>query len=161
MKEEIIIDKVIKKAIKEFKEEEKEEKKKRVLHNTELLLKNFNSLKIHSDKSRYDLSGFDIEEDDEDDRAYILSIRRSKLRTLIMVSHIEMAMNELKENKIREGSYEQYIALEMYYIEKKSYGDIRDELNCGQNTPTRWINSCIKELSILLFGLDGVKFDLV
>ena len=78
-----------------------------------------------------------------------------------MVSHIEMAMSELKENKIRSGSFEQYRALEMFYIEKKSYGEIRDKLNCGQNTPSRWINECVDELSVLLFGFDGLKMDLV
>ncbi|EDT71942.1 conserved hypothetical protein [Clostridium perfringens D str. JGS1721] len=133
MKEEVM-DKAIKKALKEFKEEEREEKKKKVLHNTKLLLRNFNNLKTHSDKAKYDISEIDIEAENGDDRAYILSIRRSKLRTLIMVSHIEMAMSELKENKIRSGSLEQYRALEMFYIEKKSYGEIRDKLNCGQNT---------------------------
>ncbi len=42
MKEEVM-DKAIKKALKEFKEEEREEKKKKVLHNTKLLLRNFNN----------------------------------------------------------------------------------------------------------------------
>ena len=49
----------------------------------------------------------------------------------------------------------------MFYIEKKSYGEIRDKLNCGQNTPSRWINECVDELSVLLFGFDGLKMDLV
>ncbi|UUR85974.1 hypothetical protein [Clostridium perfringens] len=44
----------------------------------------------------------------------------------------------------------------MNYVEP-----IREELNCGQNTPLRWINSSIKELSVLLFGLDGVKIEMV
>lgn len=160
MKEEVM-DKAIKKALKEFKDEEREEKKKKVLHNTKLLLRNFNNLKTHSDKAKYDISEMDIEAESEDDRVYILSIRRSKLRTLVMVSHIEMAMKELKENKIRAGAIEQYRALEMFYIEKKSYGEIREKLNCGQNTPSRWINECVDELSVLLFGFDGLKMDLV
>lgn len=156
-----VIDKAIKKALKEFKVEERVEKKKKILHNTKLLLKNFNYLKTHSAKAKYDISGLDIEAETGDDRAYILSIRRSKLRTLIMVSHIEMAMNELKKNKIRAGSLEQYRALEMFYIEKKTYKEIREKLNCGQNTPARWINECVDELSVLLFGFDGLKMDLV
>ena len=160
MKEEVM-DKAIKKALKEFKDEEREEKKKKVLHNTKLLLRNFNNLKTHSDKAKYDISEMDIEAESEDDKVYILSIRRSKLRTLVMVSHIEMAMKELKENKIRAGAIEQYRALEMFYIEKKSYGEIREKLNCGQNTPSRWINECVDELSVLLFGFDGLKMDLV
>lgn len=157
----VIIEEAIKRAIKEFDKEKREEKKKTVLHNTKLLMKNFNSLKAHSDKAKYNLKDFELEEEDDDDRAYIMSIRRSKLRTMIMVSHIEMAMGELKAKKIREGAFEQYRALEMYYVEERTYDEIREELNCGQNTPLRWINSSIKELSVLLFGLDGVKIEMV
>lgn len=163
-KEKKEMDEVIKRALKEFKEEEREEKRKKILHNTKLLLKNFNSLKVHSDKAIYSLNDIQIEELEEysdDDKAYIMSIRRSRLRTLIMVSHIEMAMEELKAKKLKDGTYEQYRVLKMYYIEGKTYDEIRSELNCGQNTPLRWINSALDDLSILLFGLDGLKLEIV
>ncbi len=150
---------VVKMTINEYEKNRREEEKKRVLHNTKLLLKHYNSLKAHAMKSVYKIEDIekDIEEIDGDDKAYILSIRRSKLRTLIMVSHIDAALKELKDKKLREGTYEQYRALTMFYIDCKTYEEIQGELNCGKNSPLRWINSAVRDLSILLFGVDGLK----
>lgn len=121
-------------------------------------------LKAHSDNAIYSVDKLKNDEylehkEDEDDKAYILSIRRSRVRTLIMVSHIEQALTELKEKKRKDNVFEQYKALQMYYIENKSYEDIQEELNCSKNTPARWINAAIQDLSILLFGLDGLKIN--
>lgn len=155
------IQKAVKEAIKEYKKIEKEEQKQRVLHNTKLLMKHYNSLKAHSINAIYKLEDIeeDIEEYDNDDKAYILSIRRSRIRTLIMVSHIDMALEELKKKKLEDGTYEQYRALHMFYIEKMTYEDIQVELNCSKNTPLRWINAAVKDLSILIFGIDGLKIN--
>lgn len=162
-----IIKKAVNIALKEFKKSEKEEQKQRVLHNTKLLMKHYPSLKAHADNAIYSVDKLQEQREeeylehreDEDDKAYILSIRRSRVRTLIMVSHIDQAMKELKEKKKRDNTFEQYRALEMYYIEKMSYEEIQEELNCSKNTPSRWINSAIQDLSILLFGLDGLKIN--
>lgn len=157
------IQKAIKEAIREYKKEDKEEQKQKVLHNTKLLMKHYNSLRLHADNAVYSVD--DIEEarieehEDIKDRTYILSIRRSRVRTAIMVSHIDAAMEELKNKKKEEGTLEQYIAFKMYYIDKKSYDEIQKELNCSKNTPFRWINGSIKDLSILLFGLDGLRIN--
>ena len=162
---------IVKEALKEFKVEEIEKGRKRALHNTKLLLRNYNSLKSHVEKSICSLS--DIEKErleeleeiklvyyEEGDEVYLSSIRRSRVRTLLMISHVEKALEELKEKTLRDNTYEHYRALEMYYIEEKSYEKIQDELMCSKNTPLRWINSMVKELSVLLFGLDGIKLDL-
>lgn len=155
-----VMRKLIKEAIKEYDKEQKEEQKKKVLHNTKLLMKNYNSLKLHADKAIYSVNDVeDLQEYDDQDKAYILSIRRSRTRTIIMVAHIEMALEELKNKKVKEGCYEQYKALELYYIDKVSYEEIQEELNCSKNTPSRWINSAIKDLSILLFGVDSIKLE--
>ena len=48
-----------------------------------------------------------------------------------------------------------------FYIEGVPYEQIVKHFNCGVNTPRRWMNEMIKELSILLFGIDGLKLDMV
>ncbi|MEG0133514.1 MAG: hypothetical protein RR891_06125 [Clostridium sp.] len=164
MKDRYNVDEAIKKAtreaIREYGKEQKEEQRVRVLHNTKLLLKHYNSLKKHSERAVFNVNDVeDVEEYPGDDRAYVLSIRRSKLRTIIMVSHIEMALEELKEKKIREDNYDQYKALKLYYIDKMGYEEIQEKLSCGKNSPPRWINIAMKDLSILLFGLDGLILD--
>ena len=155
-----VMRKLIKEAIKEYGKEQKEEQKKKVLHNTKLLMKNYNSLKLHADKAIYSVNDVeDLQEYDDQDKAYILSIRRSRTRTIIMVAHIEMALEELRKKKLNEGCYDQYKALELYYIDKLSYEEIQEELNCSKNTPGRWINAAIKDLGILLFGFDSIELD--
>ncbi|WP_241428215.1 helix-turn-helix domain-containing protein [Clostridium sp. DJ247] len=42
-----------------------------------------------------------------------------------------------------------------------TYEEIAETLNCGVNTPRRWINEMINELGVLLFGIDGLKLDIV
>lgn len=164
---------IVKEALKEFKVEEIEKGRKRALHNTKLLLRNYNSLKAHVEKSICSLNDIEKErleeleemelawyEEEKEDEVYLSSIRRSRVRTLLMISHVEKALKELKEKTLRDNMYEHYRALEMYYIEEKSYEKIQEELTCSKNTPLRWINSMVRELSVLLFGLDGIKLDL-
>lgn len=156
-----MIKKAVNLALREYKKGEREEQKQRILHDTKLLMKYYNSLKLHAENAIYNSDMLEVDEDDERDRIYILSIRRTKLRTLAIVAHIEMAMEELKKKKLEDGAYEQYRAFVMYYIDKKCYDEIQKELNCSKNTPARWINTSIKDLSILLFGIDGLKLSWV
>lgn len=154
------ISRAVKAAIKEYDKEQKEEQKQKVLHNTKLLMKHYNSLKLHADNAVYKVDDLiDAAEYDDEDRIYISSIMRSRLRTMVMVAHIEMAMKELKEKKMNEGNFEQYRAIDLYYIQGHSYEDLQSDLNCGKNTPPRWVSMAIKDLSILLFGIDGLRLD--
>lgn len=157
------INRAIKAAIREFSKEQKEENKSRIFHNTKLLMKHYNSLKLHADNAVYKAGDLEDLEDMEDytdqDRIYISSIMRSKLRTSIMLSHVDLALEELKAKKTKENKYEQYKALELHYIDKHSYEQIESDLSCGKNTPNRWITSALQDLSILLFGVDGLKLD--
>lgn len=169
MKEVNFIDETIKKAtreaIKEYDKEKKQEQKKKVFHNTKLLLKHYNDLKIHtmqaiSEINNVDGINFETEELDRDE-LYILSIRRSKTKTMIMVAHIDMAMQQLKKKQYSMCTVEKYLALSKYYIEEKTYEVIAEELNCGVITVRRWVNEMVNELSILLFGIEGLKLDMI
>jgi beta-phosphoglucomutase-like phosphatase (HAD superfamily) len=159
------INKAVKQAIKEFDKEKRQEQKKKVFHNTKLLLKHYNDLKQHVENAIDDVRRLetDLEElgDLEKDELYILSIKRSKSKTLIMIAHVDMAMDTLRQKQIKLCSIEKYQALKMFYIDELSYEDIVKHFNCGVNTPRRWMNDMINELSILLFGIDGLKLDVV
>ncbi|HBE9026870.1 TPA: hypothetical protein KM847_003610, partial [Clostridioides difficile] len=98
-----------------------------------------------------DLSDF------EDEELYILSIKKSKTRTIIMIAHIDSALKTLKLRQERLQSYEKYRALELYYFDEKTYEEIAEILNCGVVTSRRWVNEMITELGIYLFGVDGLK----
>lgn len=158
------INKAVTKAIREYDKEKMMAQKKKVFHNTRLLMSNYNSLKEHVDKG-IDSLKFAIDDGNYDelseDEIFILSIKRSKAKTLVMIAHIDMAMEELRKRQLREGAIEKYFALEMFFIQEMSYEQIQEQLNCGKNTPSRWVNQMINKLSVLLFGIDGLKLDMV
>lgn len=160
-----IISKAAKEAIKEFDKEKMQEQKKKVFHNTRLLLSHYNDLKEHvknaiESAEQLNTDWMDMEDLDKDE-LYILSIKRSKTKTLIMIAHIDTALETLKSKQCKLYSFEKYNALKMFYIDEMTYEEIAEELNCGVNTPRRWINEMLNELGILLFGVDALKLGLV
>lgn len=157
-------------AIREYDKEKKQQQREKTIHNTKLLLKHYNDLKTHMEKAIDDfgkLKKYELREteyfniDRSLDDLYIASIKSSKAKTLIMIGHIDMAMKQLRMKQKKLGTSEKYKALEMLYLEEKTYENLVEYFNCGVNTPRRWINEMVDELSILLFGLDGIKLDLV
>jgi hypothetical protein len=163
-----MINKAAKQAIKEYDQEKREEARKKVFHNTGLLLKNYNSLMEHYKNAidTVDISRIDdqieteIEELESEDELFIRSIRKSKFRTFIMLSHIDMALGELKNEMEHKHQSEKYNTLKMYYIQEKTFEEIAEQLNCSVITARRWKNEMIGELSIFLFGIDGMKIEI-
>ncbi|WP_321833616.1 hypothetical protein [Clostridium butyricum] len=158
------ISELIEKAIERYENKRKRKFRERIFRNTKLLMENYNDFKNHINYSIADINDLqsivdlDLKEN-ECDELFILSIKQSKVKTLIITSHIEKAMELLEEEQKREGTVEKYQALEMYYLEKKSYEKIAEELNTGINTPKRWIKQMLERLGILLFGIDGLKLE--
>ncbi|MDB1923377.1 hypothetical protein ABHA37_08115 [Clostridium tertium] len=158
------ISKAVKVAIKEYDKEKKIESKKNVFHNTKLLMKHYNDLKSHVDNAISDVT--QLEEDKlelgemyEEDELYIASIKKSKAKSLIMIAHIDTAMETLYNQHKRKGTLEKYLALESYFVQEKTYEEIAENLNCGVNTPRRWINELLNELGVYLFGVECIKLD--
>jgi hypothetical protein len=164
------IKKAAKEAIREFDKEKKDEYRRKVFHNTKLLLSHYNDLKAHINNAIDDINKLKEHELEKSefidmgkstDELYILSIKRSKMKTLIMVAHIDTAMASLKSKQYKLCSGEKYKALELHYIEESTFEQIAEYLNCSVITARRWINEMINELSINLFGIDGMKLDMI
>lgn len=165
-----VIKSAAKEAVKEYDKELKEKQKKTVFHNTRLLLKHYNDLKSHMENAvddiyklknnELDFSDY-IDMDKCYDELYIASLKRSKVKTLMMVAHIDMAMEALRNKQVKLYSIEKYKSLEQCYFEEKTYEEIAEDLNCSVVTARRWVNEMVKELSILLFGIDGLRLELV
>lgn len=158
-------------ALKLQKKEEYERIRKNRFQNTERLLKNYLSLIEHfelsQDKaSEEDLEAFNFEDMDTDD-IIIRSIRRSRMRTLVMVLHIEACLGRLRTKMVDKGQLEKYVVLEKMYMdpvknllsltERKMV--IAEEIHCGETSVWKWRNEMISELSILLFGVDGLRLE--
>ncbi|WP_434304184.1 hypothetical protein [Clostridium botulinum] len=150
--DEVII-KATKVAIKEYDKEKSITQKDRRLHNTRLLMKNYNKLKEHIENVNGDL---EIEVDSVDDEVWITSITRTKLRTMKMMAYVDSALKISKRRFRKECIEYKYRAFEMYYIEEKTNEEIIGTLKCGKNQPKIWSDLVLNELSTLLWGIEAL-----
>lgn len=162
---ESIIDLSVKKAIKSYASELRAEQKKKALHNTRLLLKNYDKIKKSIESSidelvtstvEYDIDFSDVT-DIDGDRLYIDSIRRSKARSIIIISHIDNALNVMKIEKEKSGMKEKYDVFYSCTFEKMSHEEASQTYNTSLATVSRWIKELTKEMSIYIFGVDGIN----
>ncbi len=139
------------------------------LYNTKLLLRNYKKLKQHYESAVSSIE--EIEHDEitgeidkgfgSNDNTYIKSILRTRGRTIIIVKHIDRLLrhykltaelaggNELRKYKVVEGMY---LGDERLTMEK-----IAESNTCSVGTVKNDHRRAIEELSVLLFGIDGIK----
>lgn len=159
-------------ALKLQKNEERMRIRKNRFHNTEILLKNYLNLIEHfelsQDKaSEEELEAYNFEEADRED-VIIQAIRRSRIRTLIMVLQIEICLGRLRTKMIDKGQPEKYTVIEKLYLDPtkslmpwlERVRIISAEIPCSESSVNRWKNDMIRDLSVLIFGADGLQFDL-
>ena len=91
---------------------------------------------------------------EEQQTTYLRSIRRTRFKTILMLDHIDKAVEEIERRRQQQGREVEYKAFELYFMQGLDYVDIAEELNTGKNTPRRWISGIINELSVLLWGID-------
>lgn len=147
-------------AIKKLKEEEKSAKRKGAFRNTELLLRHYNTFKEYAENAKYkatDLIELKDFECSDRELLYISSILRSKIRTLIMITHIDTAMRELKDSMIDAGESYKYQVIHCSYIDKRTIEETAEIAGCSVATVRRWRNEMVDDLSVLLFGVDGIN----
>lgn len=154
-----IINKATKNAIKEYDKEKRMEQKDKRLHNTKLLMKNYTKLKAHVDSISDKISNLntDIEGiEDLSDKAWIMSITRTKLRTMKMMACVDSALGIIKEDMIKNCIEYKYRAFELYFMEEKTHEEITEILRCGKNQPKIWSDLVLDKLSILLWGIEAL-----
>lgn len=150
-----MINRAAKIAITELRKQEERERKRNKFHNTFTLMKCYRDAVFHienaiSDGEQLELDGMT----DEQQRLYLQSIRRSRFKTLIMTAHIDKAIEEIERRRKAVDREVEYKAFELYFIQRKDYEEIAEELDTGKNTPRRWVTAIINELSVLLWGID-------
>jgi DNA-directed RNA polymerase specialized sigma subunit len=151
---------------------EKEEKRKsrydRRLRNTDLLLKNYNKFVAHCNTAIYtskqlkQANAVDLldEVEDQDDEVYVQSIMRTKERTFIIVNHIKRIISYYKFITRSEPENERkFNVIVGLYVNKKTFCELGKELYCSTKTVERDRKEAIEELSVLIFGVDGLKLE--
>lgn len=149
-----------KELAKEVVFEIKKQQRDKRLHNTKLLMKNYDKLKNHIEKVNSDgfkgYFGEELQDALEENDIFLNSVLRTKARTAQMVSCIDISLEILADEYEENGTYYIYDAFYMYYIEKLTYEDIAEKLNTGKNTPARWTKEVLNKLNILLWGVEAL-----
>ncbi|MEG0180758.1 MAG: hypothetical protein RR657_02615 [Peptostreptococcaceae bacterium] len=151
--------KEVKELAKEVIREITKQQRDKRLHNTRLLMKNYNILKNHVDDVTEKLEEkIELLEEEctYNESVWIMSIARSKVRTAKMIGYVESALT-IVESKFKMNCEEyKYKAFELYYIDKKTSEQIQEALSCGKNSPKVWCDLVIEELNVLLWGIDAL-----
>ena len=155
-------------ALKLQKDEERQYVKKNRYHNTELLLRNYLSLMEHYENAKDKASDIMALDDLDIDEVIIKAIKRSRVRTMIMINQIDTCLEILRFRQASKGQSEKYEVIHFLYLDKArrdiQFGElvkvVAEELQYNERSIYRWKNEMVAELSILLFGVDGLKLDL-
>lgn len=169
----------IQKGLKQYDNMQKNKTKFRYdkrLRNTRLLLKNYRSFVEHCDNAKYLVENpikKEIEKDNlkvqlfddfynlQDDAYIVASILKSKEKTRIILDHINLCLDFFQAKAIKTNNQEmirRYNVISDLYINETSmtYEEIAEIEHISQKTVNRDRKKAIEELSVLIFGIDGL-----
>lgn len=146
----------------------KKEKDRRI-HNTELLLKQYRTLKMGC-KNAVFMKNEKVKVDDvleeimsaDSDSVIVESIKRSAERTEIMLSHIDKMLEVFRVycSKCGEKERREYKVVKALYItkQKKNIKALAEEFKVSEVTVYGDLKSAKEKLSVLFFGINGLRF---
>lgn len=150
-------------AVREFEKSQKKNRKVKVFQNAKKLMENYNRICKSVQEGVSELSDVDDGEELEELSAediYINSIVKSKLRSIVMIAHIDKCLGLLEEEMIRKETPWKYEVFKHYYLDSMTPGSIAEALdNCAERTVWRWISELTDILSVYLFGADAIVLD--
>ena len=143
-------------AIREYKAIEKSEQKKRIRHNTSVLLNHYLDLKYFFTQTHAKCT--------IDNESIILdSVRKSKLGCRFLMMHINQSLKRLQD-KFKDTPVKFDVIKLLYLTDELGQLDWKDRcirvgemLNISESTLKRYRKEMEEELSVLLFGPDGLK----
>lgn len=149
-------------AVREFKKEQKKEKKVQVFQNAKKLMENYNRICQSVREGVAEISDMDNSDELEgftEEDIYINSILKSKIRSVIMVAHIDKCLKLLEEEEYQKGTPDKYLAFKYYYLDDMTYENITKAFGYPERTARRWITELTGILSIYLFGADAIMLE--
>ncbi|MCH1953651.1 helix-turn-helix domain containing protein [Enterocloster sp. OA13] len=151
-----------KEALKEHEKQLRREKRIKVFQNTKKLMENYNRICQSVEEGVAELSDMDngdeLEEFTEED-IFINSILKSKLRSIVMIGHIDKCLQLLEDEECRKNTHEKYLAFKYFYLDGMTYESIAEIYGYGERTARRWITELTGILSVYLFGSDALMLD--
>lgn len=143
----------------------------RRLRNTRLLLKNYRKLAAHAAYACDSITLIAAEDatdvlDELDcistEELYVQAITRTKVRTNIILEHIGRILKYYEAICSSEGvdKRRRYEIIKALYIEGEkapTFESVSERFDISTKTVARAVRAAIDDLSVLLFGIDGLK----
>lgn len=137
------------------------------LRNTKLLLKNYRGFVAHAIGLNIELTALEHAEalDELNSEEFAVeSIKRSKKRTLAMVKFMKSMVEAYKVMCETSGQPEEvrrYQVIHAIYISEKNWTaeQVAEFQKIDKSTVYKDINTACKALSVLIFGVDGIRFE--
>ena len=159
--EEIAV-KAAKTAVKEHERQEQRAKRVKIFQNTKKLMENYNRICQSVEEGISDISELETDVDTgefKEEEIFINSTLKSKLRSIVMIAHIDKCLKLLEEEELRKNTHEKYLAFTYFYLDGMAHESIGEVLGCTGRTSRRWITELTSLLSIYLFGADAIMLD--
>lgn len=149
--------------------------KNRNYHNTEELLKNYRLLKSHVDyavcssddvrtvnEKLGDLENEFYENYDEEflqkyPDLFIETILKSRIRTALMVAHVDVMLAKLRKATEDDGKQWQWQMFEAVRIKGQPYEMVAERTPCAPSSVYRHVKNMTTQLSVMLWGIDGIR----
>lgn len=158
-KTEEMIDAAVKRALAAEKAQTRQQERGKVLYNTRVLMESYREMRRHVEMAISEVEELKVEDFQslKSENAHLESVRRTKLRTALIIANIDRAMAELEAEQAEIGLSYKYEAFKMHYIDGVTFEEVAERLNCGKNTPARWSKDMMRRMSVKLFGVDGIE----
>ena len=154
--------KAAKTAVKEHEKQVQRNKRVKIFQNTKKLMENYNRICLAVEEGISDISELETDADTGEftqEEIFINSIVKSKLRSIVMIAHIDKCLKLLEEEEIQKNTHEKYLAFTYFYLDGMAHESIGEVLNCTGRTSRRWVTELTSILSIYLFGSDAIMLD--
>jgi hypothetical protein len=171
-----ILEEVVKKVLTEYDKqlyEKSKRKRDRRLRNTKLLLRNYNNFSEHCRNAVYVNNKLEeedpieilMESSNEDEDLFINSIKRTHERTKIILDHIDSIMSYYRfkaDNSKDEKVIRRFKILKFVYFNEQyhTYEEIAEIFEIDARTVFRDVKMAVEEISVLMFGIDGLKIEM-
>lgn len=156
---------------------QKATREKQIVNATKVLLKKYRDFKTMADKALVDAASVEKETADEylveainslmqygvDKRELdIVSNQKRVYRTKALMAHVDVMLEAYRircTRALNQDEQRRFRVIYALYIsdEPKSAADVADEEHIGMTTVYDTVNKAINDLSILIFGVDGIK----
>lgn len=149
-------------AIRLYRKEIQRSKRVKIFQNTKKLMENYNRICSSVEEGISELSEVPMEEESEaylQEDIFINSILKSKLRSIVMIAHIDKCMKLLEQEEYRKNTPEKYLAFTYFYLDGMRQENIEEVLGTTDRTIRRWITELTNILSVYLFGTDAIMLD--